>query len=269
MKITVFTSNQPRHLHLISEISRIADQCYAVLETNTVFPGQRPDFFKKTEVFQEYFSHVMASEKKIFGDISFSSNARQLVIKSGDLNLLSRPTLEPALDSDFYIVFGASFIKGWLIDFLVKRKAINIHMGMSPYYRGSSCNFWASYDGNYHLVGATIHMLSKGLDNGDMLYHVAPTTKDCNTPFDFTMRTVKSAHKSLVSRIADKSIFSFKPIAQDRSQEIRYTKNIDFSDAVARDFLGRKLSIDEIEEGLSRNKCSSELYNPYYASEVT
>ncbi|WP_197536837.1 formyltransferase family protein [Maridesulfovibrio hydrothermalis] len=186
------------------------------------------------------------------------------MIKSGDLNSLSRKILEPALDSDVYVIFGASFIKGWLIDFLVKRKAINIHMGMSPYYRGSSCNFWSVYDNNFHLTGATIHMLSKGLDSGDMLYHVAPTTKGCSTSFDFTMMTVKSAHESLVSRIADKSIFSFRPVTQNKSQAIRYTRNADFTDDIAKSFLERNLSIEEIEEGLSKNKDSIELYKPYY-----
>ena len=33
-------------------------------------------------------------------------------------------------------------------------------MGVSPYYRGCDCNFWALYDNNPHLVGATIHICS-------------------------------------------------------------------------------------------------------------
>ena len=79
--------------------------------------------------------------------------------------------LNSFLKSDMYIVFGSSFIKGELANFLIKKKAINIHMGVSPYYRGTDCNFWALYDNNPHLVGATIHFLSKGLDNGPILYH--------------------------------------------------------------------------------------------------
>ena len=51
-----------------------------------------------------------------------------------------------------------------LINFLIKKKTINIHMGISPYYRGSDCNFWAMYDNNLHLVGGTVHLISKGLD---------------------------------------------------------------------------------------------------------
>jgi len=46
-------------------------------------------------------------------------------------------------------------------------------MGISPYYRGNDCNFWALNDNNPHLVGSTIHLLSKGLDNG---FHVVRIT---------------------------------------------------------------------------------------------
>ena len=90
------------------------------------------------------------------------NNIKTLSIKLGDLNMLDRPTLSDALQSDVYVVFGASYIRDWLIDFLVEHRAINIHMGLSPYYRGSSCNFWALYDNNAGYVGATIHLLGKG-----------------------------------------------------------------------------------------------------------
>ena len=102
-------------------------------EVNTVFPGQIDDFFKKTEVMQRYFAKVINSEKKVFGEIGFlPSNIRTLSIKSGDLNRLDRSQLEEALHSDVYVVFGASYIKGWLIDFLVQRKVRSISIWGFP-----------------------------------------------------------------------------------------------------------------------------------------
>ena len=74
----------------------------------------------------------------------------------GDVNFLTKDQLEGYLDSDVYIVLGCCYIKGWLCDYLVSNRAINIHIGMSPFYRGSSCNFWAR-DENYEYVGATLH----------------------------------------------------------------------------------------------------------------
>jgi hypothetical protein len=66
VKITVFTGNQPRHLSLIKDLANICDEVFAVIEVNTIFPGRNVDFFKKSEIMQEYFSNVINSEKKIF-----------------------------------------------------------------------------------------------------------------------------------------------------------------------------------------------------------
>ena len=244
MKITLFSSNQSRHLNLAREISSIADTVYFVSEVNTIFPGKINDFYKKSETMQYYFQRVIDAERKVFGEIGFMpSNVKTLSMKSGDLNLASTTQLTNALESDVYIVFGASYIKGWLIDFLVDRGALNIHMGISPYYRGSSCNFWALYDGNPSYVGATIHMLSKGLDSGNILFHCVPKLFKNDSLFDFTMRSVAVAHKGLVEAVTSGEIFSMPKVKQDKTLEIRYTKNADFTDSVASEFLDKNIDI--------------------------
>ena len=259
MKVTIFSSNQPRHLNLVKEFSQIADEVFFVNEVNTVFPGQVTDFFQKSDVMKAYFSHVITSEKYIFGDIRFlPKNVRTLAIKSGDLNQLNNIQLRDAISSDLYIVFGASYIKGWLVDFLVENRAINIHMGLSPYYRGSSCNFWAMYDNNPGYVGATIHLLSKGLDSGNMLFHCVPKPIRGDTPYDFTMRAVLVAQTGLLEKVRKNEIFSMESVTQDKSQQIRYTKNNEFTDAVAQDFMSRAIKMEDT------NFVYPNLLNPYF-----
>lgn len=246
MKVTLFTSNQPRHVSLAKTLSNVCDEVYCIQECTTISPGEVMDFYKKSEVMQRYFSQVLAAENKLFGDIAFTNkNVRTLSIKSGDLNFIKKDTLSEALDSDVYIIFGSSYIKGWLIDFLVDKMAINIHMGLSPYYRGSSCNFWALYDYKPEYVGATIHKLSRGLDSGPMLYHCLPIYKGEN-PFEFTMKSVVVAHESLIARIADGSIFKYKAFQQDKSLEVRYSRNEEFTDTVAEEFLQRDTDLSKV-----------------------
>ncbi len=244
MKVTLFSSNQPRHLNLARELSSIAETVHFVSEVNTVFPGEVNDFFSKSDIMQEYFSHVIDAERKLFGDIAFlPDNVRTLAIKSGDLGRVSGAQLSDALTSDVYVVFGASYIKGWLIEFLIEKAALNIHMGLSPYYRGSSCNFWALYDENPAYVGATIHMLGKGLDSGDMLFHCVPKALPGDSLFDFTMRSVLVAHKGLVENLASGAIFAMPRIKQNRDTEVRYTRNADFTDTIAQEFLDREMEL--------------------------
>jgi hypothetical protein len=170
--------------------------------------------------------------------------------------------LEPALHSDFYVVFGASYIRSPLVEFLVENRTLNIHMGVSPYYRGSSCNFWALYDDNPGLVGSTIHLLSKGLDSGAMFFHAMPKPEAVD-PFVFGMRAVKAAHVSLAESIATGEIRRLEPVGQDRKLEVRYTRNADFTDDVAREYLSRNR--DAAWVGAMLERCPrSALLNPRF-----
>ena len=264
MRITVFTSNQPRHLSLIVDLAKIADEVFAVQECNTVFPGKVADFFRKSDTMQAYFSRVIAAEEEVFGRIRFSPpNVKSLAIKSGDLNAVDVACLTSALQSDVYVVFGASYIKPPLVDLLVERGAVNIHMGVSPYYRGSSCNFWAIHDGNPDLVGATIHRLSRGLDSGAMLFHALPDRVAAD-PFVLGMRAVAAAHHSLVESIRSGEISTLEPVSQDRNLEIRYTRNADFTDDVAGAYLARGLDAGWVGTRLAAHP-ARELLRPRYA----
>jgi hypothetical protein len=248
MRITVFTSNQPRHLALIERLASIATEVFAIQECNTIFPGQVEDFFRKSPVMQDYFSRVLSAEREVFGDVRFPPrNVRQLAMKMGDVSGVDPTALEPAMGSDAFIVFGASYIKGPLCDALVGRRAINIHMGVSPYYRGSSTNFWAMYDRRPQYVGATIHLLGRGLDSGPMLLHALPAAEAVD-PFVFGMRAVRAAHDALVRHLKNGALFDLAPVEQDRSKELRYTRNADFTDAVAAEYLARLPSPQQVRQ---------------------
>ena len=250
MKVTVFTSNQPRHTSLIESLCSIADEVWCVRECNTVFPGEIADFLQRSETMQEYFSRVIEAERFVFGLPRFApANARELPLKMGDLNRLQLKTLSPALESDAYVVFGASFIKGELVEFLTQRKCFNIHMGCSPYYRGSSTNFWALYDNRPDYVGATIHMLTRGLDSGPMLFHAFPPTA-ADDPFVVGMKAVRAAHEAFTKRLADGSLWQYESVQQDKSLELRYTRNQDFTDGVAKEYLERLMDPAKIRQAL-------------------
>lgn len=258
--ITVFTSNQPRHLSLVFELSKVYEKVFAIIECNTVKPGEVKDFFDKSDIMKTYFSHVMKAEKEIFGEINFlPQNVSPLILKMGDLNKIDIRILKPSLNSEAFVVFGSSFIKGDLIDILVKKKCLNIHMGVSPFYRGSSCNFWALYNEDYQYVGATVHLLSKGLDSGNMLFHCLPSF-DPN-PFNYSMKSVKSAHIGLINRLKDKTIFKLNSLVQNKELEVSYTKNSNFNDEVALKFLNNKINLNTFENKV-KNRNLLEFLNP-------
>jgi len=244
MKITLFTTNKNRHNYLINLLSKISDELFVVQECGTIFSGIVPGHYPASETMKEYFEQVNDAQSKLFGNSyvnSSSKNIKFLPILFGDLNKCSLTFLSDFLKSDIYVVFGSSYIKGELVDYLVKQKTINIHIGVAPYYRGTDCNFWALYDDNPHLVGTTIHMLSKGLDSGPMLYHAMSNIK--TNPFEYTMSTVKSAFHSISERIKDKSIFEIKPDIQNKANEIRYSRKIEFNEEVVKNYFNKEINL--------------------------
>ena len=108
-------------------------------------------------------------------------------------------------------------------------------MGISPYYKGTDCNFWAQYDGNIKLVGGTIHYLTERIDGGDIILHCR--SKIYKNSFFYTMKSVKVSIDGLIHYLKNKKIFKLKTVKQKNSYLLRYSKNYQFSDKIINKFL--------------------------------
>ena len=250
MKIAVLTGAQPRHLHLIKLLAENASEVCAVCERSKVSntaPGQ-------AEVLKKYFAQLAQAEESVFGAAqTLPKSVRKHSLISGELSTAEASLVADITSSDLIVVFGSSYIRQPLLQKLVDRRALNIHLGVSPYYRGTACNFWALYDGRTDLVGATIHLLSAGIDSGDILFHALPAVTACDS-FTLGMQTAKAAQEGLVNYINNGSLLKIAPVKQNRSLELRYSKGVDFNAAVAQEFLGREPTPAAIKEALSRRK---------------
>jgi len=234
---------------MIERLATIADTVYACVEVDSLFPLEG----FSSEIMGKYFSKVIAAERAEFGSPRFlPANAQSLPMKSGDLNKLELAHFNAINDADVAVVFGASYIREPLIDLLMERQALNLHMGASPYYRGSACNFWAAYDEMPDHVGATIHMLSKGLDSGPILCHAFPAYGDGELPdyFALGMRAVSDGIDTMVSLIESGQWEDLDRTPQDKTKEIRYTRSRDFRDEIAADFLDNPPTVQDIQSSL-------------------
>ncbi len=235
MSVTVFTRDSARHIALVNKLVAVTNSVYAVIESSPPSVTAPP----KSPVMTEYFSRVQQAEGHIFGTgTTLDPRVKTQSIVAGQINQLTQQQLAAALESDLVVVFGSSYIKGWLADALIAKNSVNLHMGISPQYRGSACNFWALFDNNPHLVGATIHRLAKSLDTGSVIQHVRPKFIDQNL-FHFSMQAVAAGHDALASLISNNQLQTMTPQPQDSSLEIRYSKNADFTDEIAALFLKR------------------------------
>ena len=258
MKITLFTSNSFRHNYLINLLSNASNELWVIQECRPFF-SKKKDMTANSSIIEKYFQNVRKAEDLIFKKEpvnKYFQNIKTLSILYGELNNLELGVISDFLKSDIYVIFGSSFIKGDLINFLISQKAINIHAGVSPYYRGCDCNFWALYDDNPHLVGSTIHLLSKGLDSGPILYHAMSSLKE--SPFLYTMSTIKSAFYSISEKIKNGSIFKIIPKEQEKLYQIRYSKKSEFNKNIVRNYFQKKINLN------SKKINISQLKEPYF-----
>ena len=85
--ITVFTSNQPRHVSLIKELSKVCDKVFAIIESNTVHPGKVNDL--RNLILCRIILKKLLNQKIKFSEIV------PLIIKMGDLNKLRLCLINP------------------------------------------------------------------------------------------------------------------------------------------------------------------------------
>lgn len=72
------------------------------------------------------------------------------------------------LAPDVLAIYGTSLIPETVLA-LPRKVALNMHTGISPRYRGTSCAFWPVHNCEPEWVGATIHECTAELDAGRIL----------------------------------------------------------------------------------------------------
>jgi methionyl-tRNA formyltransferase len=70
-----------------------------------------------------------------------------------------------SLEPDVILVYGTGIVGGKVLS-LARTIALNMHTGISPYYRGCDCGFWPLHNQELHMLGATVHECVKDVDGG-------------------------------------------------------------------------------------------------------
>lgn len=70
---------------------------------------------------------------------------------------------------DLILLAGAPILSAATVG-IARVACINTHCGITPLYAGSSPETWAVYERNFDAVGFTIHIVSRNVDGGPVLY---------------------------------------------------------------------------------------------------
>jgi methionyl-tRNA formyltransferase len=134
-------------------------------------------------ILEQHVNRRKESEEHFFRNYNSSTKdiENTFFIKKGEIN--SKTILEKikTLKPELLVCFGSSIIKGDLIDSF-KGKIINVHLGLSPYYRGSGTNVWPLINSEPEYMGATFMYLDEGIDTGEIIHQIQTPFKSGDDP---------------------------------------------------------------------------------------
>lgn len=196
MKLALFTSDSYRHQYLAASLGNEAELKLIVTErkspkiTDTSSYGEEDRAFLKN-----HFRRRAECEKSYFGKFHFPSETPLLKMPHGGIDPMVLECLEE-VDPDYIILFGTSIIPKAFLDRFSGR-FINLHLGLSPFYRGSATNLFPYFYREPECVGATIHLASEEVDAGAVLFQLRPEIEPDDDLHEIGNKVILQAGKVL------------------------------------------------------------------------
>jgi hypothetical protein len=181
-------------------------------------------------VIERHFAARDASEEEFFGDHDHV-RATSFRLPPGGCNDSGSVDAMRRMKPDVVLVFGTGLLHQTLIDAFPGR-ILNIHLGLSPYYRGAGTNFWPLVNREPEYCGATIHFLDAGVDSGPMIAHVRPEMHEDDGPHEIGNKTIVFAASALADAALALDRGGVRSVEQSGSG--RLYKRADFSAAAVK-----------------------------------
>lgn len=194
-RIVILTGSELRHEYFRKKIS--LDCRYDVVASfcEGSENSLKNQLLQRDEVSLIERQHVLAreqSELDFFEDFTCNAhdNSEPINIAKGGVNKEGVISAVEALNPDLLICYGASIIRGRLLE-VFKGKFINVHLGLSPYYRGSGTNIYPIINRELDLVGATFMYIDEGIDTGSIIHQIRADYFIGDSPHTIGNRLIK------------------------------------------------------------------------------
>ncbi len=195
MKIIILTGNETRHKFFRKTIS--ADKRISVISSYCEGAEKSLENRVKESVNSSALEiqHVNAraqAEKDFFD--SYIKNLTDMscpkFLSKGQINddIIVNDIIKK--NPDLIICYGSSLIKSVLLE-KFKGRFLNVHLGLSPYYRGSGTNIWPLINGEPGMVGATYMYIDSGIDTGHIIHQIRAEIFLGDSPHSIGNRLIK------------------------------------------------------------------------------
>lgn len=207
-RIVIFTGSEIRHKYLVNEFvnDERFDVAMAYCESaekgllNKVLSSPQSSDLEKSHVLQRLESekaYLSNYDERLF---KVAKNIKS--IPKGSINEIEIIQEIVGLKADILVAFGCSIIKGKLLE-LFSGRFLNVHLGLSPYYRGGGTNMWPIVNKEPQYIGATFMYIDSGIDTGEVIHQIRANYQAEDTIHDVGNRLIiqmTKVYKELVAK---------------------------------------------------------------------
>lgn len=192
-QVVILTGNELRHQFFRKKIALKTGikvlKTYCEAEEDLIEKGAVQASFTKRK---QHLLSRQQSEKDFFEAFTTTTHdlSNAVIINRGEINDPEYSDEIKSLDPDLIIVYGASILKEPLLTTFANR-ILNVHLGLSPYYRGAATNFWPLVNRNPACVGATFMYIDAGIDTGQIIHQIRASYNFFDTPSTIGNRLIK------------------------------------------------------------------------------
>lgn len=177
-KVIIITGNHLRHryfrlrLATSPQITVLRSYCEETRTSTFVTNAQ------KEPILAEHLALRDRSEEEFFADycLQTEDHSKPIVIPKGQINEPAYIEEIKKLKPDLILTYGCSIIRPELID-AFPMQIINVHLGLSPYYRGSGTNYFPFVNDEPMFCGVTFMYIDAGIDTGEIIHQMRAKVK--------------------------------------------------------------------------------------------
>lgn len=216
MRAIVLTSTFRRHMFVANTVAAGCDLAGVWQEEKTFRPERYARDAADEAVIARHFADRDASEERYFSaaaEVRIDRSAIHRVVSAGACSDAEEVARMTACRPDVVFVFGTGILREPFLS-AFEGRILNIHLGLSPYYRGAGTNFWPLVNRQPEYVGATIHYLDAGIDTGPIVAHARPAIEQGDGPHDLGNKTIAAAVHALLRAASAHLAGTARPVPQ-------------------------------------------------------
>jgi methionyl-tRNA formyltransferase len=193
MKILWLGGDHPRHLYFINQIAKRFGLAGAIIEPREHMIPTPPEGTSENDksLLIRHFDNRAAAEEHYFGAQNLP-DCPTLMVTTETLNSEKSAEFVRSIDPDVVMIFGCNLIKGPLRE-AIPQQSINLHLGLSPHYRGAATLFWPFYFMEPAYAGGTFHYIIAEPDAGDIVHQLVPNLSPSDGIHDVGCKTVTAS----------------------------------------------------------------------------